>query len=198
MSGRGRHSWHTRVKNAIVELGYERGYEPTSGNVYYKIRGNRFEYHPDVLWLYDRNNRFKPSAFVWEIESKWVDLKKIVGDTILAFMMRPAYTTFFSQKDEMKLGRVLKRDETIPTYYGAKRATYRKEEHRKMNLDATHFVLIMEHEGYEDYWRRYVHSIADHVRFEGECDVISVPRDCISADDVRHRLAHLKFLRKII
>jgi len=45
----GRHTWHSRVKNAIMELGSEYGYEPNSGIVYYKIGRNRFEYHPDVF-----------------------------------------------------------------------------------------------------------------------------------------------------
>ena len=198
MTKRGRQTWHTRVKNAIIELGIERDYESSKGNVYYKIGKNRFEYHPDVLWLYEENNRYKPSAFIWEIESRWVDLKKIAGDTILAFMMKPEYTTFFKRKDKTKFGRVLKKDVIIPTYYGADRATYYKDCHKQMRLNATRVILVMEYEGYENYWQRYVHSIADHVGFNGECDVISVPRRCVSIDDVKHRLAHLKFLRQII
>jgi hypothetical protein len=178
-------------------LGTEWGYEPSGGIVYYKIRRNRFEYHPDVLWLYNCGNRFKPCAFVWEIESCWVDLKKIAGDTILAFMMQQEHTTFFKSKDETTFGRLLKSNVTVPAYHGGDRATYYKDWHKQMNLDATHVILVMEYEGDEDYWRRYVHSIANHVGFNGECDVISVPRGCVSIADVKHRLAHLKFLRQI-
>ena len=198
MTKKGRQTWHNRVKNAIVELGSEYGYEPNSGIVYYRIGRNRFEYHPDVLWLYKTNSRFKPSAFVWEIESRWVDLKKIAGDTILAFMMQQEHTTFFKQKDETEFGRTLKKNVNVPNYYGGIRATYYKDLHKELNLDATHVILVMEFEGYENYWQRYVHSIAYHVGFKGTCDVISVPRSCVSIDDVRHRLAHLKFLRKVI
>jgi len=199
MAKRGRPDWHTRVKKAIIELGLDRGiYEPCSGNVYYEVENNKFEYHPDVLWLYNEGNRFKPSVFVWEIESGWGDLKKISGTTILAFMMKTEHTTFFRRKDETKLGRILKEDVTISTYYGADRATYRKGFHKQMNLNATHFILVMEHEGYEEYWRRYVYSIAEHEGFNGESDVISVPTSCNSIGGVKHRLAHLKFLRQII
>ncbi len=199
MAKQGNQDWHPRVKNAIIELGLNRNiYEPSTGNVYYKIKNKRFEYHPDVLWLYNEGNRFKPSVFVWEIESGWVTLKKITGDTILALMMRPEYTTFYKIKDETKFGRVLKKDVKIKTYYGADRATYRRSYHKQMNLNATHFILVMEHEGYEEYWRRYVYSIAKHVGFNGKYDVISVPRSCASIDTVKHRLAHLEFLRQII
>lgn len=194
----GRQAWHSRVKNAIMELGSEYGYEPNSGIVYYKIGRNRFEYHPDVLWLYKTNSRFTLSVFVWEIESRWVDLKKIAGDSILAFMMQSKHTTFFKQKDETEFGRTLKKNVDVPNYYGEIRATYYKDRHKELKLNATHVILVMEFEGHENYWQRYVHSIADHVGFHGTCDVISVPRRCVSIDDVRHRLAHLKFIRKII
>lgn len=53
-----------------MELGLEKGYKSGSGIVYYKIGRNRFEYHPDVLWLDAANSRYKPNAFVWEIESR--------------------------------------------------------------------------------------------------------------------------------
>jgi len=193
-----RPTWHQRVKNALMELGTDYGYEAQGGIVYYKLGRNRFEYHPDVLWLYNDGNRFKPSVFVWEIESRWVDLKKICGDCILAFMMLPEHAIFFKQKEKTEYGRVLKKNVTMPTYYGGERATYWKDYHRAMNLNATHVILVTEHVGYETYWQRYVHGIADAIQFRGTCDVISVPRSCASVDDVRHRLAHLKFLRQVV
>ena len=198
MSKPGRKSWHNRVINALMKLGVEYGYEPSTGIVYYKIGKNRFEYHPDVLWLYNSNSRFKPSAFVWEVESRWVDLKKIAGDTILGYMMKPEHTSFFKQKEETSFGRTLKKNETILNYYGEKRAMYYRDYHKKMNLNATHLFLVMEFPGCEDYWQRYCHSIAEHIGFGGEFDVVSVPRSCDSIDDVRHRLAHLKLIRNTV
>jgi len=189
--------WHDRVINAIIEMGTDREFEAQSGIVYYKVRKNRFEYHPDVLWLYDDGNRFKPSAVVWEIESGW-DNKRIAGDSILAFMMLPDYTTFFKEKDQTKFGRVLKKDMVVTTYYGKRRATYYRDYHRMMNLNSTLVILIMQHKGYEDYWKRYINSIADYIGFKGNCDVISIPKSCDSVSYVKHRLAHLESLRRFI
>jgi len=171
-------------------------YEAQSGIVYYKIGREGFQYLPDVLWLYNDGNRFKPSVFVWEIESGWIDPRRICGDCILAFKMSPEYTTFFKPKEDTKYGKVLKKNVIMPTYWGRKR-TYWKDYHREMNLNATHVILVTEQKGHEPYWQRYVHAIADTIQFKGTCDMISIPRSCDSVDDVRHRLAHLPFIRKV-
>jgi hypothetical protein len=197
MMKRGRPKWHSRVRNAIIELGKQNGYEPQRGIVYYRIGRRIFEYHPDVLWIYDQGNRFKPSVFVWEIESGW-DLKKIAGDTILSVIMLPQYTSFFKEKETTSFGRVLKKDVTMPSYRGPQRATYRKGLHRMMNLNATHIIVVTEHEGIEYYFQRYLHSMSDAVQYNGICDVVSVPHSCLSKKDVLHRLAHLKAVRKIV
>ncbi|MGA2522963.1 MAG: hypothetical protein ABSF65_02280 [Candidatus Bathyarchaeia archaeon] len=151
MSKRGIQPWHSRVINALLAIGLEYGFESSTGIVYYKIGRNRFEYHPDVLWLCNNDNRFKPNAYVWEIESRWGDLKRITGDSTLAFMMRPEYTTFFKRKEDTKFGRILKKDEKVLNYYGATRATYHKNYHKKMNLNASCFMLVVEHQGNEEY-----------------------------------------------
>lgn len=190
-------TWHQRAKSAIMELGAQYGYEAQSGIVHYKIGRKRFRYLPDVLWLYNNGNRFKPSVFVWEIESGWIDPKRICGDCILAFKILPEYTTLFKPKEETNYGRVLKKDVTMSSYWG-RRTTYRKDQYRAMNLNATHVILVTEKEGNEPYWRRYVHAIAETIQFNGRSDVISVPRSCASVDDVRHRLPHLKRLREVI
>jgi hypothetical protein len=190
-------TWHNRVKTAIMEMGEDYGYEAHTGIVYYKIGRNRFRYLPDVLWLYSSGNRFKPFVYVWEIESGWIDTKRICGDCILAFKMLPDNTTFFTLKGDSEFGRVLKKNVTMPTYWGTP-TTYRKDYHRIMNLNATGVIVVTEKVGHETYWKRYVHAIANTTQFTGTCKMISVPRSCASVDDVKHRLAHLKDLRKVI
>jgi hypothetical protein len=105
--------WHRNAENALKQLGKNWKYLSLKpGRFHIWSSGQfRFEYKPDVSWLYKDGKGAR--VVVWEIESGYPDNKRICGDVVLAAMLRRNNAFCYLKKSEylQKLGSELRYNE---------------------------------------------------------------------------------------
>jgi len=134
--------WHRNAENAVKQLGEDWKYLSLKpGRFHIWSSGEfRFEYKPDVSWLY--KDREGARVVVWEIESGFPDNKRICGDAVLAALLKRNNAFCYLKKSEypQKLGPELRYDE--PSEWKSDKLIGRKGELRVSPEIAAFFLVV--------------------------------------------------------
>jgi hypothetical protein len=136
--------WHRKAQEAIRQLGEDVKFLSLKpGRFHIWSSGEfRFEYKPDVSWLYPDGEGAR--VVVWEIESGAPDNKRICGDAVLAALLRRsnAFCYLDKSEDSQKLGSESRYDE--PSEWKSGKLIGRKGQIRVSPEIAAFFLVVEE------------------------------------------------------
>jgi hypothetical protein len=182
--------WHRCAVEAVTNLGKKLGYlEVMSPGSFHLWHAGRyiFEYKPDVVWLHPKKGVLR--AYVWEIESKWPDTKRVCGDAVLASLIKPGHAFCFLPKESPceKYGVTLRSTETSD-WTG--RIIGEAGEDCRLSPELRAFFLLVEEYETKRNARPYLEAIKDKTKLFSEktAKIMHLPALPLNVSSMMNRL----------